>query len=69
MTTPNILQRLNVRRDLENIGSIPCARTSLLYGIGGGAGIGAVRYLSLRSELPTVIRPNGQSRLSLLIGR
>ncbi|RSH93287.1 hypothetical protein EHS25_007641 [Saitozyma podzolica] len=44
------LQRVDVARDLENIGQIPCARNSLLYGIAGGAGVGAVRFISSRSE-------------------
>ncbi|GFZ52380.1 hypothetical protein JCM24511_10153 [Saitozyma sp. JCM 24511] len=42
------LQRVDVARDLENIGQIPCARNSLLYGIAGGAGVGAVRFISSR---------------------
>ena len=41
-------QRIDVVHDFENIGSIPCARTSLLYGIAGGSGVGAVRYLGSR---------------------
>ncbi|KIR30364.1 hypothetical protein I307_03473 [Cryptococcus deuterogattii 99/473] len=33
--------RINPKQDLENIGKIPCARNSLLYGIAGGVGVGA----------------------------
>nr|KIR48882.1 hypothetical protein I312_01952 [Cryptococcus bacillisporus CA1280] len=33
--------RINPKQDLENIGQIPCARNSLLYGIAGGVGVGA----------------------------
>ncbi len=44
------LQRIDPIKDFENIGNIPCARSSLLYGIGGGAGIGAVRFLSSRRK-------------------
>ncbi|WWD17977.1 hypothetical protein CI109_102423 [Kwoniella shandongensis] len=40
--------RIRVVEDLENIGKIPCARNSLLYGIAGGAGVGAVRFLGSR---------------------
>ncbi|CAG8551670.1 14814_t:CDS:2 [Funneliformis mosseae] len=32
-------------QDFENIGKIPCARKSFLYGIGGGATIGSLRFL------------------------
>ncbi|EIW71510.1 hypothetical protein TREMEDRAFT_56465 [Tremella mesenterica DSM 1558] len=39
------ISRIDIRRDLRNIDQIPCARTSFLYGIAGGSGIGAVRYL------------------------
>ncbi|EAL22171.1 hypothetical protein CNBC3090 [Cryptococcus deneoformans B-3501A] len=35
------LRRIDPRQDLENIGKIPCARNSLLYGIAGGVGVGA----------------------------
>ncbi|KAG2174794.1 hypothetical protein INT43_005856 [Umbelopsis isabellina] len=44
--------------DLKNVPQIPCARNSLLYGIGmyiirekhcGGAGFGAIRFLAKRS--------------------
>ncbi|RIA91987.1 hypothetical protein C1645_692168, partial [Glomus cerebriforme] len=31
--------------DFKNIGKIPCARKSFLYGIGGGATTGALRFL------------------------
>ncbi|OCF41376.1 hypothetical protein I317_04767 [Kwoniella heveanensis CBS 569] len=40
--------RIRPKEDFENIGKIPCARNSLLYGIAGGAGIGAVRFLGSR---------------------
>jgi len=33
-------------KDFENVPSIPCARNSLLYGIGGGTAIGCTRYLT-----------------------
>ncbi|WVQ97136.1 hypothetical protein IAU59_004246 [Kwoniella sp. CBS 9459] len=42
------LKRIRPKEDFENIGKIPCARNSLLYGIAGGAGIGAVRFLGSR---------------------
>ncbi|WVF70777.1 hypothetical protein IAT40_005571 [Kwoniella sp. CBS 6097] len=42
------LRRIRPKEDFENIGKIPCARNSLLYGIAGGAGIGAVRFLGSR---------------------
>ncbi|OWZ61572.1 hypothetical protein J008_01776 [Cryptococcus neoformans] len=42
------LRRINPKQDLENIGKIPCARNSLLYGIAGGVGVGAVRFLGSR---------------------
>ncbi len=38
------LQNLNWN-DFKNIGKIPCARSSFLYGIGGGATVGALRFL------------------------
>lgn len=43
-------QRINVGEDIQKIGEVPCARSSLLYGIGGGSAIGAVRYLGSRSR-------------------
>jgi cytochrome c oxidase assembly protein subunit 20 len=36
--------------DISKIGETPCARSSLLYGIGGGSALGAVRYIGSRSE-------------------
>ncbi|KAL1406263.1 hypothetical protein Q8F55_007959 [Vanrija albida] len=39
---------IDVKKDFENIGQWPCMRTALLYGIAGGAGIGAVRFLGSR---------------------
>ncbi|KAK8865838.1 hypothetical protein IAR55_000986 [Kwoniella newhampshirensis] len=42
------LKRIRPLEDFENIGKIPCARNSLLYGIAGGTGIGAVRFLGSR---------------------
>ncbi|WVQ85330.1 hypothetical protein IAT38_007495 [Cryptococcus sp. DSM 104549] len=40
--------RIRPKQDLENIGQIPCARNSLLYGIAGGTGLGVVRFLGSR---------------------
>ncbi|WVN85859.1 uncharacterized protein L203_101011 [Cryptococcus depauperatus CBS 7841] len=45
------LSRINPKHDFENIGQVPCARKSLLYGIAGGAGLGAVRFLGSRQPL------------------
>ncbi|WRT63974.1 uncharacterized protein IL334_000901 [Kwoniella shivajii] len=42
------LKRIRPKEDFENIGKIPCARNSLLYGIAGGTGLGAVRFLGSR---------------------
>ncbi|WVR05737.1 hypothetical protein IAU60_002762 [Kwoniella sp. DSM 27419] len=42
------LKRIRPKEDFENIGQIPCARNSLLYGIAGGSGLGAVRFLGSR---------------------
>ncbi|GBB94698.1 hypothetical protein RclHR1_00240046 [Rhizophagus clarus] len=39
-----VLKNLNWN-DFKNIGKIPCARKSFLYGIGGGTTIGALRFL------------------------
>lgn len=49
--------------DLKNLGTIPCVRNSLLYGIGTGVGIGAVRFLGTRSELPRVLWEAHNSRV------
>ncbi|KAI8581392.1 hypothetical protein K450DRAFT_232836 [Umbelopsis ramanniana AG] len=48
---PSIKEALKTVKieDLKNIPQIPCARNSLLYGIGGGAGFGAIRFLARRS--------------------
>lgn len=37
-----IIQKVG-KQDLERLNEIPCIRQSLLYGIGGGVGLGAVR--------------------------
>lgn len=37
-----IIQRLG-KNDFDRFDKIPCIRTSLLYGIGAGVGLGAVR--------------------------
>ncbi|KAK1923585.1 hypothetical protein DB88DRAFT_304640 [Papiliotrema laurentii] len=37
------IKMINVKDDFQNLGQTPCVRTSLLYGIGGGIGLGAVR--------------------------
>ena len=39
-------QRISFFDDLQKIGEIPCARSSLLSGIASGAGVGAIRGLS-----------------------
>ncbi|KAH8114717.1 hypothetical protein DFH11DRAFT_1726721 [Phellopilus nigrolimitatus] len=36
-------RRISLKDDLKHIGEVPCARSSLLMGIGAGAGIGVVR--------------------------
>ncbi|KAG7575478.1 hypothetical protein FFLO_00297 [Filobasidium floriforme] len=41
-------RRIRPIDDLQSIGTIPCARESLLSGIAGGFGIGSVRYISKR---------------------
>ncbi|KAI9638956.1 uncharacterized protein MKK02DRAFT_41986 [Dioszegia hungarica] len=43
------LETIDLKNDFRNIEQIPCIRQSLLSGIAGGAGIGAVRYLASRS--------------------
>ncbi|WWC58385.1 uncharacterized protein I303_100925 [Kwoniella dejecticola CBS 10117] len=42
------MKRIRPAEDFQNIGKIPCARNSLLYGIAGGTGLGAVRFLGSR---------------------
>ncbi|WOO83787.1 Cytochrome c oxidase assembly protein cox20, mitochondrial [Vanrija pseudolonga] len=39
---------INVKDDFEHMGQWPCVRNALMYGIAGGAGIGAVRFLGSR---------------------
>ncbi|KAI9592794.1 hypothetical protein BDF19DRAFT_450132 [Syncephalis fuscata] len=36
---------------MRNIGKVPCARDSLLYGIGGGIAVGAGRFITSRKAL------------------
>jgi len=43
-------QRIDIKQEFQNLDKIPCIRNSLLYGIGGGTGIGAIRFLGTRSE-------------------
>ncbi|RGB25242.1 hypothetical protein C1646_772013 [Rhizophagus diaphanus] len=45
-----VLKNLSLN-DFKNIGKIPCARKSFLYGIGGGTTIGALRFLQKGSVL------------------
>jgi len=35
--------------DFKKVGQMPCARMAFLYGIGGGAGLGAIRFFSRRN--------------------
>ncbi|EKD00668.1 hypothetical protein A1Q2_05028 [Trichosporon asahii var. asahii CBS 8904] len=42
------IKRIRPVEDFKNLGNIPCVRNSLLYGIGTGVGIGAVRFLGTR---------------------
>ncbi|CAE6469067.1 unnamed protein product [Rhizoctonia solani] len=46
-----ITKRIDPVQDFKRIPSMPCARESLLYGIGTGAGIGGIRFISSRSVL------------------
>ncbi|KAI0736313.1 hypothetical protein C8Q72DRAFT_803894 [Fomitopsis betulina] len=39
-------KRISFSDDLQKIGEIPCARSSLLSGIASGAGVGVIRGLS-----------------------
>jgi hypothetical protein len=61
-----------VKDDLSHIGDFPCARSSLLYGIGGGSAIGAVRYIGSRSMSlsfgHTFDDETSEARLMLMIG-
>lgn len=43
---------INVKDDFEHMGQWPCVRNALMYGIVGGAGIGAVRFLGSRRRSP-----------------
>ncbi|CAE6493271.1 unnamed protein product [Rhizoctonia solani] len=45
------LKRIDPVEDFKRIPSMPCARESLLYGIGTGAGIGGIRFMGSRSIL------------------
>ncbi|KAF8746525.1 hypothetical protein RHS02_00844, partial [Rhizoctonia solani] len=49
--TLEALKRIDPVQDFKRIPSMPCARESLLYGIGTGAGIGGIRFISSRSIL------------------
>lgn len=52
----------------KDIGLIPCAREALLSGIAGGAAIGAVRFLSSKSECFFNIQIDFQTVASLTRG-
>jgi hypothetical protein len=43
-------KRIDPLDDFRRIPTMPCARESLLYGIGTGAGVGGIRFLSTRRE-------------------
>jgi len=47
------LKRINLSKDLQNATQIPCFRNSMLWGIGGGVGVGAVR--AIWTSRPSVI--------------
>ncbi|CEL62531.1 hypothetical protein RSOLAG1IB_04887 [Rhizoctonia solani AG-1 IB] len=49
--TLEAIKRIDPLQDFKRIPSMPCARESLLYGIGTGAGIGGIRFISSRSIL------------------
>ncbi|QRV92464.1 hypothetical protein RhiJN_20482 [Ceratobasidium sp. AG-Ba] len=49
--TLEAIKRIDPIDDFRRIPSMPCARESLLYGIGTGAGIGGIRFLSSRRIL------------------
>ncbi|KAJ1303375.1 hypothetical protein OPQ81_011569 [Rhizoctonia solani] len=49
--TLEAIKRIDPVEDFKRIPSMPCARESLLYGIGTGAGIGGIRFISSRSIL------------------
>ncbi|KAH7336937.1 hypothetical protein B0J17DRAFT_718849 [Rhizoctonia solani] len=49
--TVEAIKRIDPVQDFKRIPSMPCARESLLYGIGTGAGIGGIRFISSRSIL------------------
>ncbi|KAG8762702.1 hypothetical protein FRC12_008904 [Ceratobasidium sp. 428] len=49
--TLEAIKRIDPVEDLRRIPSMPCARESLLYGIGTGTGVGGIRYLSSRRIL------------------
>ncbi|ORY34759.1 hypothetical protein BCR39DRAFT_556268 [Naematelia encephala] len=41
--------------DFQNLGKVPCMRTSLLYGIGGGSAIGAIRFIGTRRPVTATL--------------
>ncbi|CAE6518183.1 unnamed protein product [Rhizoctonia solani] len=49
--TLEAIKRIDPVQDFKRIPSMPCARESLLYGIGTGASIGGIRFISSRSIL------------------
>ncbi|CAE6415664.1 unnamed protein product [Rhizoctonia solani] len=49
--TLEAIKRIDPVQDFKRIPSMPCARESLMYGIGTGAGIGGIRFISSRSIL------------------
>ncbi|CAO3596483.1 unnamed protein product, partial [Absidia cylindrospora] len=38
--------------EFKDVGKIPCARTSLMYGMGAAFGLGAIRFI-LKRSVPT----------------
>lgn len=49
--TLQAIKQIDPVEDFRRIPSMPCARESLLYGIGTGAGVGGIRFLSSRRVL------------------
>lgn len=47
-------QSIDPVKDISSLGSMPCARQSLLLGIGGGTAVGAIRFLSSKRELCSI---------------
>jgi len=54
---------------VEQLGQVPCARTSLLSGIASGVGFGIIRGVAAGTEVPIIVKINPEMNAFRALGR